>query len=493
MRSAETKLLILPILLFLLVFGFEYHGTRWHALLNDEMHYALQVVTWLAGGWLVMRLIQAFIWQRRQKHFSGAAPMLLQHTINILILALAVAGIAHSVFNAPLTGFWATSSVFGIVLGIALRGIIADFFSGIALELDPPFRIGDYVELRMGGDPLIGRVTEVNWRATQIVPRDDTNTVFVPNSLMASIAVNNVYKPLGNTRFELFVSFHQGVAHDRIVRVLMSAVRTTRGLTQELVTEVVATKFNTSGVEYIVRYWLPPDVSPTGARDRLITAILDLARRDDLYVAFPREEIVYEPKGAAVTDPLEKKIRFLERNAFFRSCQPEELTQIATHMHTRQYPPGTPIVKIGDPGDSMFLVSEGLLEASLPNGSEKHSLVVGKLLAGDYFGEMSLLTDEPRAATVTSVTETVLYQIRRQHIHDLVHNRPEIAESMSDVAAHRRLRNQNAEASDSDTPSEEHRNLKTMIKGKIHALFVLLSPGSHFEDLKIFNARHSDN
>ena len=480
MGYAEARLLILPVLLFLLLFGIEYHGTRWHALLTNEMHAALQVLTWLSGGWLVMRIVYAFVWRRRQKHLSGAAPMLLQHTVNILIIALAVAGIAHSVFNAPLTGFWATSSIFGIVLGIALRGIIADFFSGIALELDPPFRIGEYVELRMGGDAVIGRVTEVNWRATQIVPRDNTNTIFVPNSLMASIAVNNVYRPLGNTRFELFVSFHQGIPHDRIVRVLMSAIRTTKGITQELVTEVVATKFNTSGVEYIVRYWLPPDISPTGARDRLMTAILELARRDDLYVAFPREEIVHEPRLAAVTDPLEKKVRFLERNSFFHSCRPEELKTIATHMHTRQYPPGTPIVKIGEAADSMFLVSEGLLEASLPNGSESHAVVVGKLLAGDFFGEMSLLTDEPRSATVTSVTETVLYQIRRQHIHDLVRNRPEIADSMSDVAAHRRLRNQDAGlASDSDSPSAEHLNLKTMIREKIHSVFALFSHGPH--------------
>jgi len=475
MRYAELRLLILPILVFLLFFVAEYHGTRWHALLTDEMHYALQTLTWLSGGWLVIRMIQAFVWQRRQKHFSGAAPMLLQHTINILILAIAIAGVAHSVFNAPLTGFWATSSVFGIVLGIALRGIIADFFSGIALELDPPFRIGDYIELRMGGDPVIGRVTEVNWRATQVVPRDSTNTVYVPNSLMASVAVNNVYKPLGKTRFELFISFNQGIPHDRIVRVLMSAVRSTEGVAQELPTEVVASRYNTSGVEYIVRYWLPAEVSPVGARNRLMTAIMDLAMRSGLHVAFPREEIVHEQKPAAVSDPLEIKTRFLDRNSFFRSCLPEELKTIATHMHTRQYPPGTPIVNIGEAGDSMFLVSEGLLEVSVPHESQGHMLVVGKLVGGDFFGEMSMLTDEPRSATVTSVTETVLYQIRRQHIHDLVHNRPEIAESMTDVAAHRRLQNQNAElASDSDTPSEEHRNLKSLIMEKIHSLFALL-------------------
>ena len=475
MRYTEIKLLILPVLLFLIVFVAEYHGTRWHALLTREMHFALQTLTWLSGAWLVIRIVHAFVWQRRQKHFSGAAPMLLQHTVNILILALAIAGLAHAVFNQPLTGFWATSSVFGIVLGIALRGIIADFFSGIALELDPPFKIGDYIELRMGGDPVIGRVTEVNWRATQIVPRDNTNTIFVPNSLMSSIAVNNVYKPLGNTRFELFISFHQGTSHDRIVRVLMSAIRTTTGITQELVTEVVATKYNASGVEYIVRYWLPPEVSPTGARDRLMTAIMELAMLADLHVAFPREEIVYEPKPPVVTDPLEIKAGFLQRNPFFRSCRPEELKTIATHMHTRRYPPGTPVVKIGEAGDSMFLVSEGLLEVSIPNGSEHSTLVVGKLRTGDFFGEMSLLTDEPRSATVASVTKAVLYEIRRQHIHDLVRNRPEIAEGMTHVAAARRLRNEDAElAAESDTPSEEHRNLKTLIMGKIHSLFTHL-------------------
>ncbi len=421
-------------------------------------------------------MLRAFYWQRRPKHLAGPAPMLMQHTVNILVLAVASAGIAKAVFGLPLTGFWATSSVVGIVLGIALRSIIADLFSGIAIELDPPFKIGDYVELRMGGDPVVGRVMEVNWRATQIVPRDSTNTIFVPNSVMSSIAVNNVYRPLGKTRFELFLWFDPGISHDRVVRVLMSAARSTEGLEHDPPLEVVASKYTPSGVEYIVRYWLPPEASPTGSRNRLMSAIMDQAMRSDLHVSFPHEEIQYERKPKPVSDRLEIKTGFLERNAFFRSCRPEELKIIATHMHTRRYPSGTRIVNAGDPGDSMFLVAEGLLEVAVPNGSEHHPTVVGNLLAGDFFGEMSLLTDEPRSAAVTSVTEAVVYEIRRQHIHALMQNRPEIAEGMIHVAAERRIRNQNAElAHDSDIPSEEHQNLKSMILGKIHHLFALFS------------------
>jgi len=472
----EIKPLFFPILLFVIFFGAEYHQTRWTVQLSVEEHYALQTLSWISGAWVIMRMIRAFYWQRRPRQLSGPAPMLMQHTVNILILAIASAGIAKTVFNLPLTGFWATSSVVGIVLGIALRGIIADFFSGIAIEMDPPFRIGDYVELRMGGEPVIGRVAEVNWRATQVVPRDGTNTVFVPNSVMSSIAVNNMYRPRGKTRFELTMWFDPGIPHDRVVRVLMSAARSTAGLEHDSPPlEVVASRYTSSGVEYLVRYWLPPEMSPTGARNRLMASIMDLAARSDLQVSFPHEEIAYERKPRAITDRLEIKTLYLERNAFFRSCRPEELKAIAAHMHTRQYPPGTRIVDTGDAGDSMFLVSEGMLEVSVPNGSESHPVVLGNLLAGDFFGEMSLLTDEPRSATVTSVTEAVMYEVRRQHIRDLMQARREIAEAMTHVAAARRLQNLHAEtASDSDVPSEAHQNLKSIIMEKIHAVFALL-------------------
>jgi CRP-like cAMP-binding protein len=238
---------------------------------------------------------------------------------------------------------------------------------------------------------------------------------------------------------------------------------------------VVAARYSTSGVEYIVRYFLAQEFSPTGARDRLMAAIMDLAMRCDLHVAFPREDVVFARKRAAVKDPLEIKTGFLERNSFFRSCRPEELKHIAAHMHTRQFAPGATIVKTGDPGSSMFLVSEGLLEVSLPDEPDHPALVVGKLFGGDFFGEMSMLTDEPRSATVTSVTETVLYEIRRTHIHELVHNRPEIAEGMTHVAAERRLKNQNAElALDSDTPSEEHLSLAARILEEMRHLFDML-------------------
>lgn len=257
MRYAEIRLLIVPVLLFLAFLGVEYHGARWYELHGSAAHRAVQTLLWLTGAWVFLRLIRVFVWQRRRKGLNGAAPpVLLQHTVSLAVLALAAAGIAQSVFDQPLTGFWMTSGVVGIVLGIALRGIIADFFSGIALEWDPPFSIGDYIEVQAGRDPVIGRVTEVTWRATRIVPRDSTNTVWVPNSLMASIPVNNLYRPLGKTRFELFLSFDPAIPHGRVMRVLTAAALSVEDATRDLPPEIVATQFHAS-----VRCPVCPDFS----------------------------------------------------------------------------------------------------------------------------------------------------------------------------------------------------------------------------------------
>src|SRR5262249_29727281 len=158
---------------------------------------------WLAAGWLLNTVVHVLVWQQREHKLRGsAAPALLQHVVTVLIVAVTLACIANLVYGLPVTGFWATSSVVGLVLGIALRSLIPDFFSGIALELDSPFKIGDFIEVRKPGyDPVVGQVTEVNWRATQLRPRGSISTVFIPNSELSALLITNIYAPLNKSRF----------------------------------------------------------------------------------------------------------------------------------------------------------------------------------------------------------------------------------------------------------------------------------------------------
>ncbi|MBI5166062.1 MAG: cyclic nucleotide-binding domain-containing protein [Magnetospirillum sp.] len=69
----------------------------------------------------------------------------------------------------------------------------------------------------------------------------------------------------------------------------------------------------------------------------------------------------------------------------------------------RLYQDGEVVVRIGEPGDSMFQIQKGCLDVVVDEGKD---LVVATLGSGDFFGEMSLFTHEPRSATVRSRGES---------------------------------------------------------------------------------------
>lgn len=473
--SANLKKLIVPSILLAVVAVLEFHGAGLSRWITRDIHYILRTAVWLAGGWLLDRLIHVLVWQRREHNLRGAAaPALLQHVVTIVLMATTLASIAYFVYGLPVTGFWATSSVVGLVLGIALRSLIADFFSGIALEMDPPFKIGDFIEVRKPGyDPLVGQVTEVNWRATQIQPRGSVSTVFIPNSELSALLVTNLYSPLNKSRFEVLLSLDAGVPAERVSRILLTAARTTDSLLPDPAPEVLVNRFTNAGVEYKVRYWLAPDMSPDIARHKLLSRVIEQLRRSALQPGAERRDIVVSRKPDLISDPEALRWHFLMRIPFFESFQQSELETIAGRLRAAYYPANKTIIKTGEPGDTMFLVGEGLLEA-LIDGPDGHSIRAGTLATGDIFGEMSLLTGDPRSATITTITDAILYEMSRDDIHEFITGRDGVAEHVSRIAAKRRLKNERLElaAQSKETTPEQH-ELMTQILTKMRHLFAI--------------------
>jgi len=92
---------------------------------------------------------------------------------------------------------------------------------------------------------------------------------------------------------------------------------------------------------------------------------------------------------------------FLEEVPLLSTLTPYERSKIADALDTRKFPPGSTIVKEGDPGEAFFILENGEAEV-YKRGTEKP---VRSYKKGDYFGELALLNDAPRAASVVSTTE----------------------------------------------------------------------------------------
>ena len=105
---------------------------------------------------------------------------------------------------------------------------------------------------------------------------------------------------------------------------------------------------------------------------------------------------------------INEKLRRLANTDIFRSIPEEQLAEIADVLKDRIVPANTVLIKKGDPGDSFYIVHSGKLRVFLTgkNGLETNLNWLGP---GDNFGEMALLTDEPRSTNIETVEDTRLF------------------------------------------------------------------------------------
>ncbi|MCP4756550.1 MAG: mechanosensitive ion channel, partial [Proteobacteria bacterium] len=145
--------------------------------------------------------------------------------VKFIIYLLAFFGVVAFVFDQKLTSLLATSGVLAMIIGLAIQIKIANIFSGIAINLERPFRVGDWVKI--GSET--GRVTDITWRATRIITTMD-NIVSIPNNRASEAVVVNYNYP--DDRFWHGFTLHVDNSHDpdKITTLLTETVEATGGV-----------------------------------------------------------------------------------------------------------------------------------------------------------------------------------------------------------------------------------------------------------------------
>jgi hypothetical protein len=138
------------------------------------------------------------------------------------------------------------------------------------------------------------------------------------------------------------------------------------------------------------------------------------------------------PQGLRTDVEIHLKFQILEKIPLFRELDNTFIEEVALNLKPDVYTPGEFIFREGQKSDRMYFVIRGRLQVLKPDDS-----VIGYLKEGDFFGEIALLTDQPRSASVQATTYCDLYILEKDIFLYLLERYPEIGNHIREVARRR--------------------------------------------------------
>jgi small-conductance mechanosensitive channel/CRP-like cAMP-binding protein len=382
------------------------------------------------------------------------ATLITDIAVGLAYIAAVLGGMRR--YGVELSGIIATSAVVTAILALSLQATLGNILGGVALQVDKSVRVGDWIQLENGRQ---GRVREIRWRHTVIETRD-WDTLVVPNATLLSATIVILGKREGEPqKRRMWIHFNVDFRYSPVdvIEAVEKALRGSpiEGVAQDPPPNCVCLDFAKEGRDsfgyYALRYWLTDlardDLVNSNVRVRLFAAL----RRARIPLAVPAAQIFVEQDDPERRErkhrrEIEKRTRALREVEIFQPLTDEELAKLAESLSFAPFSKGETITKQGSVAHYLYILTGGAVEVRVAvpgtlnekgNGPEER--VVALLQAPSFFGEMGLMTGEPRTATIVAVADVESYRLDREVFQKVVAERPEVASELSECLAERRV------------------------------------------------------
>jgi small-conductance mechanosensitive channel len=402
---------------------------------------------------------------------SFEAPALVRNVFSLVAFTALFFLIFSLVFpKVNLGALFTTSAIFGVILGLALQDTLGNFFAGISMQADRPFQVGDVITV--GALRHTGIVEQITWRAIKI--RTFANHVILINNNTAAREPIEVCPHSNlNARCVFFNTLYTD-SPAKTIHVIREAIRAVDNVSRIMTPVVRIRNLGDSGVEYEVKYW-PEDYTRHEETDALIRQWIWYAfRRANLNFAYPTRTLLVErrPRPGHGDDDAGAILERLAAVDIFTPLSKEETAMLARAVTSHVYAPGEIIIRTGDPGSSMFVIHHGRVSVQLSEDGHARSSVA-TLGEGAFFGEMALLTGEPRTSDIVALEETKVLEIDHAAMKQIFDTNPDLVEALSHIIA---TRKQGLAASVHPIPVNQ--NVSDGILSAIKRFFTLPPPRS---------------
>jgi small-conductance mechanosensitive channel/CRP-like cAMP-binding protein len=444
LKPGERMRLRTAILLFLLsLLGLVFTAALLTAGLNPLssaykwIKWAARLLLWIA----IVNVASVFIFEVLLNSLRLKPPRIMRD----LLIAMSYIVVAITIFSkdVDLTGIIATSAVLTAVIGLSFQDTLGNMMAGMALQMERTIGVGDWIKF----DGQEGLVREIRWRHTSMETRN-WDTVVIPNSALMKAQVTVLGRRAGQSRqHRQWVYFNVDFRYSPVD--VIDAVET--ALRAEPIPNValqpepncVLMDFKESFGSYAVRYWLTDLAVDDPTNSIVRTRIYFALRRAQIPLSIPAHSLfVTEEDQTRLerkrTEEIEERVAALKRVELFKALTEEERRSLASRLRVAPFTQGEAITRQGAEAHWLYLITRGDAEVRISldgNLSER----VATLHEGGFFGEMGMMTGEPRSATVIALSDVECYRVDKEAFNDILKHRPEIAEDISEQLARRRV------------------------------------------------------
>ncbi len=274
------------------IFENAYHSSKEYYLVKLASY--LSLLALFFGVITVIKLAQIYVYLYLFfMNMRVGVPRLIANMFTLIFSLIIVSWLAADVFGFHLAAVLATSAVFSLVLGLALQDTLGNLFSGVALQIDRPFNIGDWIEVQIGSEKWTGHVQEVSWRATSLLGFGE-ELILIPNRVIAQSQMINFSHSPKSSRLNQLFRFRFDVSIPLAKKALLDGLANIPEILVDPPPRTLITEVTESWITIKVFYSLKDYGTRYKTGDLVISQILEQIRKYRLTMASPIVNLVQD-------------------------------------------------------------------------------------------------------------------------------------------------------------------------------------------------------
>lgn len=304
--------LIKPIVILLIIWFLGYFIEEQISIAGrvlSALKFVMRIIFLLVSAWGILivgkGVTEAFISSKhlRPKSIDANITRILCR-LAIIILLIVVLWSASDYLGISLTALFASAGIAGMAVAFAARETLANFFGGVSILMDRPFKSGDYIVLDSGER---GKVMEVGLRSTRLLTRDDVQ-ISLPNSVITNTKIINESAPGSRFRIRIKVGVAYGSDIEKVEEVLLRLAVENQMVKKEPQPRVRIRGFGSSSVNFELLCWASHTERSGELTHNLYWNIYMAFADEGIVIPFPQQDVHLDVKRSTDTKGLSKSI-----------------------------------------------------------------------------------------------------------------------------------------------------------------------------------------